>query len=196
MAVAIDSSFGHLGIFHSAGSKQACQLHLCRHNVLRCEPIDEVFQAWIALPISSDKANVVAAYCRLFAEENADGEVPYGFSPPDGALTVTGHLEAGVIGLTCASLVLAIFDRAELPLVDYLTWPVRPEDQVWQEWIVDILRKNGELNQMKSVEQQIPATRYRPVEVAAAAACEGHPVDFETTIRAVELFKLELGNLF
>lgn len=187
--MAIDRGFGHLGIYHSAEQKQVRQIHLASHNDLRSEQIDSTFHTWVRPAIPKEKSDVIAMFCRLFARRNQGGQIPYGFSHPAGALDETGALTPGIVGLTCASLVLSVFDQSGEPIVDYGTWPIRSDDEDWESRVAGYLGRQGHVQQMEQVEQQIPATRYRPVEVAAAAACEGHPVDFKTAIRAVQVLK-------
>jgi len=82
----------------------------------------------------------------------------------------------GVVGLTCASLVLALFDPSA-PLVDYATWHLRPKDVAWQKRLTeDFLAKQLTDEQLEAHLGEIPALRFRP---ATAAFADTLPQTFE-----------------
>lgn len=176
VAVAIDRDRGHLGVFHTSGGKQVRQLHLARHNDLRSESLDESdFSCWIRPEISEELAFSVSAFCRLFTVAHANRRVPYGFSLPKGALSRTGHLMPDVIGLTCASLVLALFDRSA-PLLDYDTWPIRADDVDWQNDIAQrFLARRLTPEEFEKLLSEVPSVRFKPIEVATAAYADTLP---------------------
>lgn len=175
VAVAIDSHRRHLGIYHSSSGNQTRQLHLAFHNDLRWEAVDGQFSCWIRPAISEELAFSVSAFCRLFANEHAQGRVPYGFSSPKGALDRTGHLLPQVVGLTCASLVLALFDLS-VPLVDYDTWPIRIEDIDWERHVADrYLSRSLTREELDRLLSEVPSVRFRPLEVATAASADSLP---------------------
>ena len=190
VAVAINKDRSHLGLFHSASQKRVSQLHLASHNDLRSGPISKVeFLIWVKPAISSEVAFCVAAFCRLFSKIQATGQVPYGFSSPKGALTRTGHLEDGVVGLTCASLALALFERSDAPLLDYATWPLREADAEWQQLVADrYLQPRLSKEDLQRVVSQIPSARFTPLEVAAAASSESLPQDYAGTQALIPIF--------
>lgn len=179
VAVAIDRKRRHLGVYHSAKGQKVRQLHLAFHDDLQWGEVDQEFSCWIRPQLSEELAFAVSAFCRLFATRYPRGQVPYGFSSPKGALSRTGHLMPGVVGLTCASLVLALFDPSA-PLVDYATWHLRPKDVAWQKRLTeDFLAKQLTDEQLEAHLGEIPALRFRPEEVATAAFADTLPQTFE-----------------
>jgi hypothetical protein len=55
---------------------------------------------------------------------------------------------------------------------------------VWQRSIIELLKENGASQEhIKAVESQIGAIRYRPEDVAGAAASDRLPAEFATTER-------------
>jgi len=109
----------------------------------------------------------------LLKKNNKHRRVPYGFSVPDNFFDkTTGEmiLAPGNVGLTCATLVLAIFHMIGLNLIDYSSWSSRESDLVAQNSLRDHLETQGEKQAfVDAVEAQINGFRYRPEEVMAAA---------------------------
>lgn len=189
VAIAIDRKREHIGLYHSAPQKQVNQLHLAFHNDLRLEPIDNKFSVWVKPAISPEIAFAVAAFCRKFAKAQALKQLPYGFSPPKGALAKTGHLEDGVVGLTCASLALAIFERCDAPLLEYGSWPIRDADVQWQQNVAErYLRPLLSKEELDRLLSEVPSVRYKPLEVAAAASSDTLPQNYDLTVSLIPRF--------
>lgn len=92
-------------------------------------------------------------------------------------------------GLTCATLVLAVFQAAGVPLVKYDEWPVgRPGDADWQWMVVENLRASGQgsAQHLAAMESEIGknAARFRPEEVAGAATISDLPATFVQALAA------------
>lgn len=102
----------------------------------------------------------------------------YAFSSPVGALSKSGALKEGVLGLTCASFVLAVFEAVGVDLVEYLPWEKGPKDEAWQHWITKEIGKD-DAGHAQRLAEQIPALRYQPYQVFGASLAGSIPVDFE-----------------
>lgn len=173
----------HLGILHRDRSVGEVRLlHLAWHYILR-DSTPKPCYLWIDPPIPEARARQVAALCRRVFRSNVRG-IPYAFSAPNDCFdesTARFLLGPTRHGLTCASFVLAVFDAAGLALVDYSTWPQRPEEDArWQRQVLDQLRAaNASPEHVNAVERQIGGARYRPEEVAGAAASDSIPARFD-----------------
>jgi hypothetical protein len=164
-------------------------LHLAFHHRLRDDdpaelraPIEQL--AWIETKIPPERLEMVAAMCRLVRErQRSRQEVPYALRYARTRFDGKGDLVlgAGEHGLTCATFVLAVFDAAQLALVEVETWPTRPEDRAWQEEIVRILRgmKGVSNEHIEAVGREVGCARFRPEEVAGASSHPAPPVGFE-----------------
>ena len=112
--------------------------------------------------------------------------MPYSFGSPISAFdeqTKKFLIGPTNTGLTCASFVLAVFERAQLRLTHYLGWASPDaEDIQWQQSVVDNLRNTPGVSpeHMQVVEQEIgTSVRYRPEQVAGAASIRGRrPVKY------------------
>lgn len=186
----------HIGIVHTSKESGMALLHLAWHCQLRNDstiPPDLKMKVWVAPPVPKERLRSMAAFCRRLWKKSEAGEVPYAFSHPSGAFdSNTGALLLGPtrFGLTCASFVLAVFEATGLKLVDYTSWPVdRPGDREWQESMVALLAtKQAPEEHVDHVRSEIGAARYRPEEVAAAAAIAPP----STTFAAIDSLSVEI----
>lgn len=178
LGVCCDLKGGHVGLFHIEPPRQVRQLHLAWHQRLRSESTGGLFVLWIQPPFPLHRRRQAAAFCRLVWRRNGSKTIPYAFSSPRGAFNSQGPFELGPdqVGLTCASFVLGVLDAVGLALVDYDTWQLRPDDGTWQEGMVEMLRGDAGEDHAARARQQMPALRFRPLEVAGAAASERVPV--------------------
>lgn len=170
-------------------------IHLAWHNQLRVEPVDSRY--WFADPdLPHEDALQIAALCRRVAAGNRAG-IPYGFSLFAGSIDFSsGAFRAGgsVIGLTCATFVLAVFDSAMGPLVQIDSWPSRPDDVAYQAWVINQMKSSGVAPaDIEATASQVGNIRVRPPEVAAAAVVSGHPVAFSAVQPASERVLALLG---
>jgi hypothetical protein len=170
----------HVGIFHKDDAGRVMLLHLAWHFDLRnSEP--KPYYAWVELPIHSARARQVAARCRQIFRANPRG-LPYAFSPPNDCFDEkqstylfgpTRH------GLTCATFVIAVFQTTGIRLVLDETWPVtRADDEVWKQKIITALQKSATPEHIEFIQAEAGSTRFRPEEVAGAAANSSIPVSF------------------
>ena len=184
----VDDDQRHVGILHKEGATGEVRLlHLAWHLTLRNNTPKPCY-AWVDPSIHPARALQVAARCRQIYRANERG-IPYAFSAPNDCF----DRERGIYlfgptrhGLTCASFVLAVFDLSGLPLIRYETWPnSRQDDEVWKRRIIASIKDdpNGTPEHIKAIESELQATRYRPEDVAGAAAGENIPASFEDAAR-------------
>ena len=186
-----DADQRHIGLLHRAAESQSLlMLHLAWHHRLRDEPPPETMSLGICPTIPRARLIQVAAVCRKIWRANPTG-VPYAFSAPNDCFDArTGEFLLGPtrLGLTCASFVLAVFQAAGLPLVDYATWPIaRSGDREWQERIVGLLEQTGATRaHVDAVRSDVGNVRYRPEEVAGAVRVPSHPASFSVVSKMAE----------
>jgi hypothetical protein len=163
-------------------------LHLAWHECLRDEvmPLNEGY-VWIdpepAIP--AERLQTIAAFCRLVADRNSEHGLPYAFSAPSNWFDpTTGAVQPSPenLGLTCASFVLAVFSAMSISLLNEQTWQARDSDKQWHEEIILLLERRASPEHIKRVRDSLPAIRFRPEEVAGAAASDPIPANFDVCI--------------
>ena len=184
----------HCGIFFvdTRGPDNVMLLHLKFHHDLACEaPPPEYL--WVELTIPTERARVLARFCRAIEKRYPDGRFPYGLKH-DGAFDDSGqYLSNEGKGLTCATFVLAVFAKQGVHLVDSAGWVSRKDDKAAQTKLVDLLIKVGaEASHVDAVRKEIGCVRFRSEEVAAAGASEPLPVSFEQASRVGALVREKL----
>lgn len=192
-AVAIKSvpSGRHVGVLHrNTDSGEVELLHLAWHRDLRNEtPKSDYF--WVQLAVPSLRLKQVAAVCRQVWRANGRA-VPYGFSPPNDCFDEnSGRFLLGPTrhGLTCASFVLSVFDRAGLQLARYESWQQgRQGDREWQKFVAEALVNHPEADEghLAAVRNGVGSIRVRPEDVAACALCFPPTVEAEAATRRAE----------
>lgn len=192
-AVAIigDQDSRHLGLFYRDPLKgEICLLHLMVYNLRNDDPSFPHYKKflWDFPDIPEERQSDLAAKALLVRDENQKGRVPYGFSLPDGFFDqATGEMLLGPekVGLTCATLVLALFHMIGIQLIDYSSWKSRPDDEKEQKKLIGILTsKKYDPVYIKAVERQANGFRYRPEEVMASALT---PPEIKTMEKLVPL---------
>lgn len=183
----------HVGILHRDESNGSVNfLHLWWRNQLRNEQ-PRASYGWATPNILKRRARQIAAFCRRVFRLNSSPNpgIPYGFSPPGGALDPNGRFQAGEKhkGLTCASFVLAVFDRMHSPLLDCETWPSSSlEDKEWQRRQLEELgTEDIPVEELEAIKSELGETRYHPEQVAAAATSELIPLNFKEAEALAEL---------
>ncbi len=174
----------HIGILHRRDGAAPELLHLAWHCRLKNDTeLPAYLTIWVAPSALQERLRNVAALCRRVWRKNGSGGIPYAFSSPQESFDAgTGAFLIGSTryGLTCASFVLAIFDAAGLRIAEYSSWPVnRDGDCKWQEKIIECLSDHAEQEHIDHLRGEIGAVRFRPEEVAAAAAIAPPPTSFD-----------------
>jgi hypothetical protein len=133
----------------------------------------------------------------LIASIKGGDRVPYGFVNDTQPFANNGtfvEMEIGK-GLTCASFVLTIFHQSGIDLLDTQAWQIRADDIEWQTRVVHDLRRDGYTDHADAAEQYIGAFRFRPEEVAAAAAHESPPIGFEDAVKLANAILADLAAM-
>lgn len=176
----------HTGLSYRVDDKGARRhLHLAWHHRLRDDPEPPSEGLWVEPRLDEYALSDVRVSARLIARRHADGLLPYAFRfgarfDAMGALQLNqGH------GLTCSTFVIEVLAHAGVNLVDAATWeqdrpaPRRQEDEDAQRRLVAYLRKMPDARRHADlVEAEVPCTRIRAEEVAAASGMDGLPVCF------------------
>lgn len=178
---ALDDSQRHIGILHRGSeSDDVMMLELAWHHKLRNSPPSNEY-LWVDPPIPNVRARQVAAFCRKVWRQN-EKRIPYAFSLPNDCFdTTTGRFIGGgnMRGLTCATFVLAVFQATGLAMVEPDSWPRRSNDAEWQQKIIELLEStDADPAHIELVREESDNVRFRPEEVAGAAAQSPWPVAF------------------
>jgi hypothetical protein len=185
-AAGIYNDGSHIGVLHRADPATPVKfLHLCDHLVLKNETPRLNMTAWIDPDIDSDVLELVTDWCRLIFDLHGSGKMPYGFSSPEAFFDDGGKIREEGIGLTCATLVLALFHQVGIKLIDYSTWPKlsREDKKAWKDMAEHIGGKH--LDQYRKLETDATKSRYRPLHVAGAFSADAtrRPVRFRSAIQ-------------
>lgn len=180
IAIGIYAKGAHTGILHRRTPNSPLMLtHLCAHRTLVKEPHElRHCRLWVEPLIDPDQAEQVAAQCRLLERLYPNGEFPYAFSSPRGFFTPDLQFEygPGKLGLTCATLALAIFDSVGVEVVDWDSWPIRADDLVFRETLIAAM--NMPESHKSAIRSDPVGPRYKPLEVAGAVGAGKYPVHF------------------
>ena len=184
----------HVGLLHR-GTDGVGILHLCWHLVLKSNDLYDNSMWWVVPQIIPERLQSVAMLCRQLSRTAGASGIPYGFGTFRNVFdTRTGTFKQneGAGGLTCATFVLGVFNAARLSLLDDETWPQPSQaDLEWQVYIANTLK----LFEKSAVQggltfSQIPAKRFQPNEVAAAAIEKSLPTTFQRIERSAKEIKL------
>jgi hypothetical protein len=152
--------------------------------------------------LAIERANQVVAMARLVFRANSLESIPYGFSPYSGYFNPKGEIgpKAAGWGLTCATFILAVFDLAGVQLVRGQSWPEREEDREWQRRMITqlALRQTASPtppSHVKEMRRDVGEKRFRPLEVAGAAAANTYPVEFPAANAAAIPLRTVLDGL-
>jgi hypothetical protein len=112
---------------------------------------------------------------------------------PDGSLSTTG---LGT-GFTCATFVMAIYQAANIRLLDIETWESRDSDNDWQFFIYELYtaKKWASPEVTAQIRKDIGCVRFRPQEVLGAATMKNIPVRFKKVLPIAEQIRIFVRNL-
>jgi len=141
-------------------------LHLRFHYQLVREPLPKTYH-WVEACLPAERAIHVAELCSVVSQRYNDGRLAYAFQYRGGGFDLVSGtlLSATGRGLSCATLVPAIFSTVGIDILDLPTWPVRPEDRGWQEKIIRLGRKRAPHDSVHwdyLSSQELGCFRYRP----------------------------------
>lgn len=189
VAVGVYKSTKHIGVLCRDSADNPLRfLHLAFHEDLRGEDDASKCFLWIEAKIEEEQAKVIAAQARLIYRTNELGGIPYGFSPYIGYFGARGEIRwsAPGNGLTCATFVLAVFDRGGVNLVLGETWPTdRQADKEFQREMVQEVKSRAHASEshLEGMKKDVGQVRFRVMEVAGAIAANAYPADFTTADR-------------
>ena len=189
LAIAICVGGSHVGLLYrgDANLSPIYLFHLCWHRIVKNAPPvpNDQCTGCVVPSLEPEQSNAVIAHTLNIWEKNLDGKMPYGFSDPRGFFDVNGNIIFGPnqVGLTCSTIILAIFDLSGTPLVEYDSWPIRSDDADFQRNLLQHLRSHSsqrpeDFEHFKKVESEVGNIRFRPLEVAGSALSEHRPVNF------------------
>lgn len=146
--------------------------------------------------LEREELDTITAICRLIHRRRIHRgkwqPLPYSFRYPQGAgVDPTGEMLLGDgVGLTCSTLVLAVFETAKIPYLDPSGWVERPGDKSKQQELLKAMREGipgfappAAPVHIAKVEAELPCIRIRPEEVASAGMTDHRPIDYERAER-------------
>lgn len=188
---AVSAQQRHIGILHRDGGELRV-LDLQGHHELRNDRPQGPF-LWVRPELKDSVLRSVAGLCRrLWRLHGRQQGIPYGLRYQNACFDrATGQLLLGESehGLTCATFALAVFASLGVPLAVVESWPEREEDRAWQQRIVAFLRQSPAPQaaaHADRVASELGCVRFRPEEVAGAAAIEPLPATFSQARAAAD----------
>lgn len=192
-------NYRHAGLVHrNHKSGELHLLELCGHLELANGLWETSGYFWVVPDLEPLQKRQISGAARKIWRANGR-YVPYGISHPDDCFDKrTGaHLFGSTrSGLTCATLVLGVFEYADIWLIDYDSWQYRQDDADWQDWVCQQLERGGapqqEINARRR--EEIDGFRYRPEEVFAAGVLYPPSTRFRDARRVGEEIVAQLIN--
>ncbi len=187
IGIVIKGDRRHCGIAYptDSGNHELCDLLTDR--VLKSRPIP-VDHYWSPVSLRPGEVSAVAAFIERILESHASKALTYSLIYTANAFDVKGALIRGD-GLTCATFVVAVFERLSLPIIVPSTWRARPkEDLAFQdEFLANAIRDKPKRRispeAAMRIAQEKPNFRVKPDEVCGAAASGKYPVKFNAAIK-------------
>lgn len=161
----------HLALAFSAPDRNQ-KLHLAWHCRMRLDDITRAdLGAYVHIRLPLERAEDAIACCLQVFRANTSNQIPYGFG---GFLSrfhaETGEYQAlGQSGMTCATFVLSVLDYAGIQVLRAETWEMRDDDRMWQDHILADLKDRVSPEYHSAMSEDLPAFRFRPEEISAAA---------------------------
>ncbi len=172
----------HIGLLFIDADGQVKFLHLAWHYRLQ-KDLPSNHYLWLDTFLDPINKIHLATFCAAIFESNKTG-IPYGLSIDGTGFDTEGHFITAEphLGLTCATFVIQVFHSQGFFIIDFEKWPCREDDGVWQSAILEILDSHAAAEYMSVQRQKIQqgAARFRPEEVAAAAALPNSPQGLDT----------------
>ena len=161
----------HAGLLYRGAEGGRHALHLgWQDNLQETWPLAVL---WVTPDDEPELLNLAASYCRLvWATFVETRKFPYALMDEGVSLDEKGGivLSDGAHGLTCATIIIAIFARAGIELVVRDTWPIRKDlDHKFLE-LAARFTASWHLELLKS-EVEAGVKRVHPDEVVAACTC-------------------------
>jgi hypothetical protein len=154
--------------------KEVRAFEMRSHEELRDSVAQDGF-VWVEPAVPPERLKLVANKARLVHRRHAERAVPYGFRYRASSFDQNGGLRLGdgEIGLTCATIVAAIFESEGIRLLDPSEWPAPDAlDRATRETFLDRFQSQNR-ERAKLLRGDLDAPRISPEEVVAAGAI--HP---------------------
>jgi hypothetical protein len=103
------------------------------------------------------------------------------------------HLGSAEVGLTCATIVDAIFASEGIPLLDPSQWPPADDDDKKSRRAFIAILREKDPEHAAVLEAEIEAPRIRPEEVVAAAAIHPTVGTFDTLLDGAAIVAERVG---
>lgn len=179
----------HIGLlFIKSQNDQAKFLHLAPHRSLRTEYIEKGF--WIRLGLTNRQIRQLAGFCALISENTPKDSVPFDiyydanrmYFDDNGNYLHSEQYE----GLTCATFIMAIFERLAFRLLLTENWKSDTEDAIWHRRIIETMRESAkEEAHFEAMANNIGCARYRPADIVIASSRKkGRPLPQKTVRRS------------
>ena len=175
----------HTGILIKNGSEIKLY-HLAWHFKFQCDNFEQllldsnfVIKRWVKFssltsdPILAEyRLPTIIKLIELIYRKNFD-KIPYGINFRTTRFTTENDLllGEGENGLTCATFVSSLFERASISLVDLSTWTFDEEDTEWKRSVISSLRHFGASeDHIRNIENEDFNFRLKPEEIATASS--------------------------
>jgi hypothetical protein len=168
----------HAGVLHLDRKDEVQVLHLGWFDRLSTEW--KWRRLWATPEAEPEHLRLVSGHCRrIWKRYRESGTFPYALAWCGSDFDGRGRLRLGPEskGLTCATLVLAVFKAAGVDLVDEADWPVRKEED---HRFIDGVAKWAEPDHVALLREEVErgVKRIHPHEVVGACAQPDLPVGF------------------
>jgi len=162
----------HAGLLYRGENGERCALHLGWQDKLYDRWDFQVL--WAAPDAEPELLALAAGHCRLvWAEYQKTRSFPYAFEDRGASFDAEGRLvlSDGAHGMTCATIIVGIFHRAGIVLVQRDTWPIRKELDLK---FLESVRNFTPPQHFELLRGEVEAgvQRLHPDEAVAACACE------------------------
>jgi hypothetical protein len=176
-----DENQRHIGFLFLNTDEEVKLLHLASHLYLVYSIAEENDKKlWVDVPLNQPNVNHFKLFLESIFEQNGQ-DIPYGIGTDGLQFSEDGSLVAEpYAGFTCATFVMEVFHSQGYILIDTSEWPQRLEDQVWQEKILNILRRYYTDECFSYQKLLVGALRFKPEEVMAAGGSQNRPMNFES----------------
>jgi hypothetical protein len=196
IAVALCNAYGgnlHAGLIYRDEAHVVRFLHLGWEDRL----LDSRYESGIfILPnIEPEHAFLLATMCtRVWGRFCTVRKFPYGLRYEGTTFDATGKLVLGpgACGLTCATLVLALFKAIGFSLINEQSWPIRSDED---RQFLEAIRRYASPAHFAILEREIEngAKRIRPDEVAGASLLDW-PAEFAPVRDSADKLVARLGD--
>ncbi len=171
----------HAGLLHRRNGQATHVLHLAWDNDLRS---DWKWERLWATPVAPpEKLRAAATLCRTIQKTFEAKQVfPYGLRFEGTTFSNDGSLKLSerAVGLSCATLILAVLNASGVELVEEASWPVRKaEDLGFLVRVADFA--DSKIVARLKTEIDAGVRRIQPHEVLGACSCPKVPASFEET---------------